>query len=207
MNLSKLKEAEANFLQRYPDGFAHPDMVEIGKKHKIDQMITSATEAFSQDQFANTNVIVESMIKIISRSSMVSMFEKPKFRDFVRNANEMVHGELTIGLNRLLHGNQQQGFDILVETLKPAKLAKWSLITIIPNYYYPDAEVFVKPTTAKGVIEHFEISDLQYKPLPTWDFYHRYRDIILKMKGFVDDSLKPNNAAFCGFLMMSLNNT
>lgn len=35
-------------------------------------------------------------------------------------------------------------------------------------------------------------------------FYEGYRDLILDMKSKVDPSLAPSNAAFSGFLMMSL---
>ena len=75
---------------------------------------------------------------------------------------------------------------------------------IITNYVHPDAEVFVKPPTAKGVIEHFKLQGLQYKPRPSWEFYEEYRQKILAMRARVDDFIAPNNAAFCGFLMMSL---
>ena len=93
----------------------------------------------------------------------------------------------------------------MVDILKPMKLAKWSLMTIIPAYYRPDDEVFVKPTTCKNVLSFFEIEDLKYHPTPTWDFYERYRKLINEMKMKVDQNLVPNNAAFCGFLMMSVN--
>lgn len=65
-------------------------------------------------------------------------------------------------------------------------------------------EVFIKPTTAKGVIAHFELEGLDYKPTPSWDFYQRYRDARLEMKQYVDPSLSPNNPAFSGFLMMTM---
>ena len=52
--------------------------------------------------------------------------------------------------------------------LKAGKLAKWSLITICPVYFRPQQEVFVKPTTVKGVIAHFELDELQYRPQPYW---------------------------------------
>ena len=61
----------------------------------------------------------------------------------------------------------------------------------------------MKPTTVKGVIKQFEL-DLDYKPQPTWAFYSEYRDTILEMGGQVDPAIAPSNAAFCGFLMMSL---
>ncbi|MCG8415164.1 MAG: hypothetical protein MI746_13170, partial [Pseudomonadales bacterium] len=77
-------------------------------------------------------------------------------------------------------------------------------ISVLPVYFRPDDEVFVKPTTAKGVIEHFELEGLVYKPQPSWEFYAAFRDEVLKMKKKVRKSLSPNNAAFTGFLMMAM---
>ena len=67
---------------------------------------------------------------------------------------------------------------MMLEVLKIGKLAKWFLITICPTYFRPQFDVYVKPTTAKGVIEFFELESLQYKPTPTWAFYEEYRAII-----------------------------
>jgi hypothetical protein len=64
--------------------------------------------------------------------------------------------------------------------------------------------VFIKPTTAKGIIAYFELENLIYESQPTWEFYQAYRTEINRMKEQVDCSLAPNNAAFSGFLMMSL---
>ena len=111
-------------------------------------------------------------------------------------------------LKNRLHGNQKQsGFEINAQCiLKSAKLAKWSLITILPNYYYPNEDVFIKPTTTKAAIKYFELENLDYKPTqPSWDFYVQYKAAFLEMKSKVDNSLSPNNAAFGGFLMMSTN--
>ena len=77
MNLKKLKQAEEAFFNRYPGGFENPEMMEIGKKHKMDKMITFAQEGFVRRNFKLPNLIVDSMIKVVSRSSMVSLFEKP----------------------------------------------------------------------------------------------------------------------------------
>ena len=204
MNIEKLKQAEALFLQRYPNGFLHPDMQAIGKKHKMDKMIALSRQSFRKSRFRDAQAIAENMTKIISRSSMVSMFEKPKFRDMILVLTGREMKSLTNGLRKFLHGDQQRGFEDMVDTLITYKLAKWSLVTILPNYYHPYEEVFVKPTTAKGVIRYFELEDLDYHPRPTWDFYQRYRKTILRMKAEVDESIAPNNAAFGGFLMMSM---
>ena len=36
MNTKALKEAEKKFFRRYPGGFRHPDMIESGKKHRME---------------------------------------------------------------------------------------------------------------------------------------------------------------------------
>ena len=204
MNSEKLKAAEAQFLQLYPLGFDDPEMQKIGKKHRMPQMIEQCQDLFTELAFNKPHVVVENMVKMISRSSMVSMFEKPKFRDFVKSLSGGDKDRLSEGFFEQLYGNQQQGFEQILDLLRTQKLAKWSLISILPNYVFPCKEVFVKPTTAKGIIAFLELEGLVYKPQPTWDFYQRYKEKILQMKQHVDPTLTSSNAAFSGFLMMSM---
>ncbi len=204
LNPKKLKLAELEFLQRFPGGFSHPDMQAIGKKHNVTKMVDFAQASFTKKASKDIDTYAENMIKIVSRSSMVSMFEKPKFRDFVRRLDPSEKAFLVKAQHQILHGKQQAGFEAMIDLLQTEKLAKWSLISIIPAYFSPTVEVFVKPTTTKNVIAHFEIDDLLYKPMPSWSFYFRYRDMINSAKSKVDDSLSPSNAAFCGFLMMTM---
>lgn len=204
MNIDKLKKAEQKFLSLYPDGFFDPTMQEIAKKHKMDQRTKQAQDFFKKSAFGDVNTICENMVKIISQSSLISIFEKPKFRDVVRSMGPSEEKALAQSLKLMLHGDQQKGFEQIVEILGQYKLAKWSLVTVIPNYYKPDEEVFVKPTTTKGIISTFELDGVVYNPKPTWDFYKKYRSQILEMKSQVDETLAINNAAFCGFLMMSM---
>lgn len=205
MNMQKLRLAESTFLARYPGGFQHPDMLEIGKKHRVDAVSEQAQTLLAKKNFANQAQILDDIIKVVSRSSMVSMFEKPKFRDYVNGLSRDDRAYLAGGFKKLLHGNQQRGFDEIVDVLSEGKIAKWSLLTICLLYYRPTVEVFVKPTTTKNVLKFFEIGDLVYHPRPTWAFYESYRSLINEMKAKVDPSLSPNNAAFTGFLMMTLN--
>jgi hypothetical protein len=204
MNLNKLKQAEEKFFNMYPGGFEHPDMVAIRKKHKMDKMIDLTQELFAKDQFQDSKEVVQNMSKMVSRSSMVSLFEKPKFRDFINTLNYQHETILASGLKEMLHGSQEQGFNMMLDVLLTGKIAKWSLISILPLYHKPNEEVFVKPTTAKGIIQQFELETLVYKPQPSWEFYLEYRSIVNKMKSKVDKRLAPNNAAFTGFLMMSM---
>ncbi len=204
LDAKKLKVLEGDFLMQYPKGFSDPEMLKIGKKHNVVKMTDMTKECFTKQACSNVHVTAENMIKVVSRSSMVSMFEKPKFRDFVRGMDENEKAFLVGALSQILHGKQQLGFEAMVDILKTQKLAKWSLITIIPAYYKPTKEVFVKPTTAKNILKHFEIADPIYKPAPTWDFYKKYRTLINDAKKTVDKNLSPSNAAFSGFLMMTV---
>ncbi len=204
MNLKKLREAEAIFMQRYPGGFEHPDMVEIGKKHRVDQIAGQAQAQLAKSRFSVPGQVLDDIVRLVSRSSMVSMFEKPKFRDYVQGLSRDDREYLVGGFRKLLHNKKQEtGFNEVLDVLSEGKLAKWSLMTILPMYYRPEVEVFVKPTTTKGVLRRFEIEDLTYYPRPSWAFYSAYRNLIHEMKAKVDPRLSPNNAAFTGFLMIT----
>src|SRR5215211_6524288 len=140
------------------------------------------------------------MVKVVSRSSIISVFEKPRFRDFANDLPTVRMRLLAGGLEELLHRREPAGFETILDLLKSRNLAKWSLMTVCQTYYHPQRDVFIKPTTVKGVIDYFELENLHYKPTPTWAFYEAYRAAFLEMKSKVDKSLSPTNPAFSGFL-------
>lgn len=203
MNIEKLKSLEDKFLSRYAGGFEHPELEAIGKKHKVGKLVEFSQDAFAKKRFKQPEIILHNMIKVVNRSSMISIFEKPKFKEFALRLSPEDQVLFTGGLNRLLHGKEAQGFEILLDILSSGKLAKWSLITVFAAYFRPDFDVLVKPNTTKGILQTLQLGDLHYQPRPSWDFYTTYRDIINEMKTYVDPSLSPSNAAFCGFLMMA----
>ncbi len=203
MNLIKLREAEALFLLQFPDGFEDYALEQTRKKHNVNTLVDAAQSRLTKQHFAHTAQVLDDIVKIVSRSSMISMFEKPKFRDFIQGMNRDDREFLARGFQRLLHGKAEQGFADVVDVLTEGKLAKWSLVTLCPMYLRPKQEVFVKPTTTKNVIRQFELDNLVYHPRPSWAFYIKYRTAIDRMKAVVAPSLSPNNAAFTGFLMMS----
>ena len=205
MNLRKLKHAQEAFLQRYPGGFDNPEIMAIRqKRHKPDEMIALAQTGFSKGNFKLPELIIQNMIKVVSRSSIVSVFEKERFRDFVSALSFEDKKLLSSGMEALLHGNEQTGFETILDLLKRGKLAKWPLMTVCQTYFHPQRDVFIKPTTVKGVIDYFELENLHYKPTPTWAFYEAYRRVFHEMKSKVDPSLAPTNPAFSGFLLMSI---
>lgn len=205
MNLGRLKTAEASFLDTYPGGFAHPEMVKIGKKHRMDPIVEFTQQAFKPGAFRNREQAREDVVKVLGRSSMVSVFEKAKARDALRAMDDDSAAKLLRGLKARLHGDEKKGFETMKLAMEEVAMAKWTLMSAIPLYFKPHDEVFVKPTTAKGVIEHFELNIPPYKPKPTWEFYEAFREAVLHMRDQVDASLSPNNAAFTGFLMHALN--
>ncbi len=205
MNLDKLKQAEEAFLQQYPGGFNNPEIMAIRRrKHNVDKMIVFARDRFSKRNFRLPDQIVADLAKMISRSSVLSVFEKTRSREFAETLFPEEKFFVSNGLKELLHGNEQVGFEIILDLLKSRKLAKWSLMTISQTYFHPQRDVLVKPMTVKGIIQYFELKDLQYKPTPSWDFYDAYRASIHEMKSKVDASLSPTNAAFSWFLLLSL---
>jgi hypothetical protein len=204
MNLHRLREAEALFLLRYPGGFDNDELQQIvRKRHNVGRLSELAAERLAPARFRRQGQVLDDIVRIVARSSMVSMFEKPRFRDWVNGLARSERTALAAAFRARLHGDAQQGFDSLVDLLGDGGLAKWSLITVCPYYYRPDTDVFVKPTTTKNVIRQFQLDEPVYHPRPSWPFYARYRDTIAAMKAEVDARLAPNNAAFTGFLMMS----
>jgi hypothetical protein len=203
MNLKKLKHAQAVFLQRFPGGFDNPELKAIrDRKHKPDQMIALARESFSPEKFGYPLLIVQNMEKVITRSSIISVFEKMSFRDFASRLGPREREFLGSGLEQLLYRDEQTGFEMILDLLRSEKLAKWTLMTVCQTYFHPQRDVFIKPTTVKGVIRYFELDDLDYRPAPSWAFYEGYRSAFLNMKSNVDPSLAPTNPAFSGFLWM-----
>jgi len=205
MNIKKLKEAEEYFFKLYPEGFDDPEMQKIAKKHRLGKMSEQVHDYFRPGAFDDPVGVVEHMAKVVSATSMISLFDKPKFKEACAVMTREQKELLALGLREFLHGNQENGFEMMVEILAMRKMAKWPLMTIIPVYYYPTKEIFVKPTTTKAVLQTFGIEGLVYKPRPSYEFYARYKEVLDTMKSHVDPSLsKVSNAAFTGFLMMGM---
>lgn len=204
MNINKLIHAQELFYSFYPQGFDSPEMIKIGKKHRMDKLTAFAQESFKKSAFKNIEETIENMIKMVSRSTMVSLFEKPKFRDAVRNMIKQDKKKLVLSLKELLHGDEENGFNQMLDILTVYKLAKWTLITVFRCYYYPQTDLLFKPTTVKNIINYFELEGLVYKPRPSYEFFIKYRDTINEMKKHVNPNFYKSNAHFSGFLMMAM---
>jgi hypothetical protein len=204
MDRRRLKEAKRRFLLRYPAGFLDPELRAIGMKHAVAKRSAFAQEAFAEARFARPQQIVDSAVTLIGHSSVVSLFEKPAFRNHLRALDSDGRQVFADALHALLHGDQAAGFEDLVRLLARGKIAKWPIITALLLYYRPQDEVFIKPTTAKRVIAYFGLTGLDYRPRPDFAFYARYRDCLREIRALLPPELAPDNAALSGFLMMSV---
>ena len=205
MNFRKLKEAEAAFLAQYPQGFDDPGMEWVRKSHPVDRLARFTRDNVTALTLNQPHKFAETLLTIMSRSSMVSRFEKPPFRAFVESLDSKEKQRLAAAFRKRLVGrNKREGFEEIVELLAHHKLARWSLVSALPFYFAPTKEAFVKPSTAKRIVAYLEVDDLDYHPRPDWAFYSGYRKLINEIKKHVSPSLTPNNAAATGFLMAML---
>lgn len=205
MNLQKLKEAEAYFLELYPEGFNDVGLLPIIKKHNTAKIGEHAQEMFAKENFSQPELICENFTKIVSKSTLISLFEKPKVRDMIKSMRMERRDMLCIGLYEMLYGDPKEGFETMVEVLSFYALAKWSLVTLIPYYVHRDKAFFIKPTTTKNIIAFFDIEGLVYKPKPSYEFYVAYTKVLENMKSKTSQRIShDDNAAFTGFLMMAM---
>lgn len=205
LNMLRVKEAEAAFLARFPEGFHDSGLARIRKSHNVDRLAELTKAEITPATLGRPLAFAEALVKIVGRSSMVSRFEKPPFKDFIGSLDSNGKRRLAAAYEKRLFGRRKrQGFEEIVEMLAFYKLARWSIVSALPFYFSPEKEVFVKPTTAKKIVARLEVEDLHYHARPSWGFYDGYRKLILEVKKHVDPSLTPNNAAITGFLMSSL---
>ncbi len=204
MNLKKLKDLESEFLYRYPKGFKDEHFFPTMKKFKPEKLEEFAKEALKKENFSNPNLGVEGFFKIIQKSVMVSLFDKLKLKDALATLNSYEKDMLSVEIYELLYGNKKEGFEGLVEFLEQYKLAKWTLITVVPYIINRQTEYFIKPTTTKNIIKYFGLKDLIYNPKPSFEFYDNYTLVLDEMKSNLDKSLTFDNAAYTGFFNLAI---
>ncbi|MCR8723023.1 hypothetical protein [Frigidibacter sp. ROC022] len=203
MNLGRLHQLEAEFLERYPGGFDNPEMQAIAARHRKDRMEAGAQAGFGPEAFGNEAAVCERFARLLGKSSVLSVFEKPRLREAIASFTPPEVFGFAEALKDRLHGDARRGFEGMVRILSDHKLAKWPVISVLPAYLRPQDEVFVKPTTAKAVVAAMDLP-LTYRPRPDWAFYEGYRAAFHQMIAATDKSLSPSTLAFGGFLMMSL---
>ena len=205
MRIDKLHDLQGDFFARYAEGFMDPEMTKIGKKHNVSKVVDFAQGAFAETQFGKPESIIKSLTQVVSKSSMISMFDKPKFRDSVLTLAPKERELLADATFELLHGNEQKGFELMLDQLVTLKLRRWSLMSVLPFYFDPTKNWFIKPNTTKSILKYFEVDQqMVYKPRPSYSFYQEYSQFLTELRDESDPRLSPNNAAFTGFLMMTI---
>ncbi|QMS84499.1 hypothetical protein [Candidatus Xianfuyuplasma coldseepsis] len=203
MNMKHMRILEQRFLSLYPKGFDSPEMKEAGKKHKVDKMEQMAKEVLSKESLNQVGAI-NGIVKLITRSSLVSLFEKTRFRNLINEADDLFKQDIVDAVYTMIHENQAQGFDRLVSLLAPYKMAKWPILSVLLFYLDGEYEVLVKPTTVKKVLSYLECTDITYSPKASFAFYQKYRDMINIVKAQCDPRLSRNNGAFQAVFMLLL---
>ena len=204
MNLERLRAAEASFLERYPQGFEDPAIRDIRRKHNVPRLIEFAREQLTRTGCHRPEHVAQTLLAIVSRSSMVSRFEKPRFKEFLGSLSSDDRKDLAYAVEQRLFGRRKLGFEMLAGMMAHHRIARWPVVSAVPFYFAPRREVFVKPTTTKRILAFLDVAHLHYQSTPSWEFYRGYRDLLTQVRKHVSPSLAPNNAALTGFLMMSM---
>lgn len=203
MYKEKLKIAIDMFYSMYPDGFSDIELDKIRKRHKTEKMQLLAKDMFCKDNFARAELICENYAKIVSKSSLISYFEKPKVKQMVASMSHIKKDMFSISLYETLFGDMREGLEGMAEVLADYNLAKWSLVTIVMYYYHREKEYFIKPTTTKNILKYFDAKSPTYKPKPTFEFYEEYKNFLESLKKDANIDIK-DNAAFTGLFMIAM---
>ncbi len=206
MNIEKLKEYEAEFLEQYPEGFDDRNFFPTMKSFNPLKLEEFAKEALKKENFQNPSLVVEGFFKVVQKSVFVSLFDKLKLKDMIATLNSYEKDMLSIEIYEFLYGDKKEGFEGLVEFLAQYKLAKWTIISVVPYCINRNQDYFIKPTTTKSIIKTFELEGCIYKPKPSFEFYENYKKALDKMKSSIDNSLSPDNVGFTAFLKVVMEN-
>jgi len=204
MHIDKLKDLESEFLDRYPKGFKDEHFFPTMKKFKPEKLEEFAKDVLKKENFSNPNQLIEDFYKVIQKSVMVSLFDKLKLKDALESLNSYEKDMLSIEIYELLYGNKKEGFEGLVEFLSEYKLAKWTIISIVPYCINRQKEYFIKPTTTKMIIKYFNQTNLIYKPKPSYEFYEKYTNFLNILKSSSHESVSFENAVFTGYLKIAI---
>lgn len=204
MNIENLKDLEAEFLDEYPKGFDDERLLKLMKKFNPDKLEKISKEAFDKKNFSQPDLICQNFINIISKSVVISFYDKLKLKDAFINMGMYEKDMFSIALYDILYKNKKEGFDSIVEILSKYNLAKWTLITIIPYYMNRKNDYFIKPTTSKNIINYLELDNLIYKPRPSYEFYVNYKKNLDKLKKVTQKSFTKDNICFTAFLRLGI---
>ena len=204
MNKTLLRQLETKFYDRYPEGWESEELKPILKKHRVGKMEELAKQVLSLESLNRELESCDNIVKLIAKSSLVSVFEKVRFKNLMNEMEDLFKRDFVDSVRVMLHEDEEAGFTRLVGLLAPYQLAKWPIITVLLTYFEPQKNVFVKPTTVKQIISLLELEGLVYTSKVNYAFYEQYRTAFLAMTSLVNPELSVTNGHFSGFLMMTM---
>lgn len=204
MNKNEFERYQKLFLKAYPGGFQHESMLVQVKKHAVPKWVQFVQAFLSASALQNHENGIKAITKLVTGSSLISVFEKTAFKNMIQSMSQSEKTELVESVSELLHKDQETGFVQFNAILSRYQNAKWPIITTLMYYSNPEFEVLIKPSTVKKVISALELEPIKYLSKPDYSFYCAYRDAILEMKTLARPELQVENGAFCGFLMYAV---
>lgn len=200
------KEIIKKFKILYPNGFEDEKWKEGEKKYKVEKINSFVDNNISKKIFENyintnqTGKIIELIEKIISLSSVVSVFEKIAFRNFINEANNKIIDSFAILLNNMLYGKDfEENFDSFSDFLvsnkylgKNTNIAKWTLVTSILAHIKRNEEVLIKPNTAKYISKILQ-KPFYYISVPNIITYNDYKKIVMEFKNELEKDFMPRD--------------
>ncbi|MDH6603602.1 hypothetical protein OKW23_000742 [Bacilli bacterium PM5-9] len=179
------------FLLKYPNGLNDQAFIDLSKKHKSSYKILEIVkneidlESFVLEDTYHINKNISLIIKIVTRSSMISVFEKVAFKHYLEDSK--IHSIFLNALYHMLKDFNEDTMNEFVYVLNMRKVeinrkvATWPLITFFLIYFDEYNEVFIKPTTIKRLAKLLEC-DIKYESMPNYMTYQNVKKMVLEYK-------------------------
>lgn len=183
--------ADFAFLKRFPNGLEDEEFVGIGRKHKADNLIKAVNEELSKKNLDNLinkkdyKTICEIALKLLRRASVLSVFEKVAFSNFI--AHEEIQEDFAKALYNFMYDFNEQNFERFTLILaryrseKNCNCAKWTVVSFFVAYLDPERFVFIKPTTTKAIANALEV-DIEYQSYPIYTVYEKVYNMIYEYR-------------------------
>ncbi len=179
------------FLERFPNGLQDEEWIALGNKHKNGNLVQQVKENFSKENLSKLikekkyDEICEISLKLLKRASVVSVFEKVAFGNYM--AHEEIHKDFALGLYDIIHNFNQESFEKFAlllaryRTEKNSNVAKWTVLTFFISFYDRERFVFIKPTTTKKIANALK-TDICYSSYPTYETYDKVYNMIMDFR-------------------------
>ncbi len=184
------KVIDNQFLEKFPNGFDNPMWNELGKKHNPNKIFNIFNNEFSEHSFKALlkdkayEEICEIALKLVKTASVVSVFEKVAFTNFIKYETTP---EFCNALFNFLYAYNDEAFETFVLLLakhknqKNANAAKWPIVSFFKSYQDPDNFVLVKPNTVKAVAKVLDY-DISYQSYPNVTTYNKILEMVKSYK-------------------------